>query len=318
MDWVNYSAKVIAAMNQKGGVGKSTVITVLAEYYAFLKKKRVLIIDLDMQCNSSDDWIGMEPSPNAAGGQIPPIHPDYDPSYNANERSTIADIFYGKSVLPYESWLTEEIGNGGFVDVILGHPMLLEEVNNEFSRSDDLIDEKVHNRIRNFLSLPDIQESYDIILLDTGPSRSPIFRSAMRAASHVIIPFTPEEKDIQGIAAMMQAVRQENYFRPSKEFSLEILGLLPNKVRNTRLHKNNLRSVSLDNPDLFPSECWLPLSTKFPERDDKGARPKSLFEIPKSELARQRATAFCLDIDAKLFGENTQDVQHDDPEAMTL
>ena len=318
MDWIRYSAKVIAAMNQKGGVGKSTAVTLLAEWFSMVRNKRVLIIDLDMQCNTSDDWVGMEDAPNAVGSQIPPLHPDYDPSYGVNERSTIADIFYGKGVLPYESWVTEEIGKGGLVDVMLGHPEFLENINNEFSRIDGAIDEKVHNRVRAFLSSPDVQESYDVILLDTGPSRSPVFRAAMRAASSVVIPFTPEEKDVQGIAAMLQIVRQENYFRPSGEFELQLLGLLPNKVRTTNLHKRNLENVCRGNSDVFPEECWLPLSTKFPERDDKDARPKSIFELPKSEKARQAAEAFCLNVERKLYGNENNHVMTKEKGAIAI
>src|SRR5262245_13991740 len=44
--------------NRQGGVGKSTVTMMLAHALAILGKKRVLVMDLDTQCNSSFAMIG--------------------------------------------------------------------------------------------------------------------------------------------------------------------------------------------------------------------------------------------------------------------
>lgn len=290
---------IIASMNQKGGSGKTTVIGLLAEYFALVKSKRVLLIDLDMQCNTSDHWVGMEKAPNETGGQLPPKHPDYDESLNVSERSSIVDIYVGKPVLPFESWLNPQTTDGGFVDVMCGHPKLLEDINLHFSTKDGTIDPKVLNRLKDFLHLPDLQDSYDLILLDTGPSRSPIFRSAMRAATHIIIPFRPEEKDIQGINAMLQIIRQENFSRPNEK--LELLGLLPNMVRKTKLHEDNLSLLSKTyKSHLFPEQCWLSHLTAFPERDAKGIRPKSVYELAKSNTAYKQATKMAKMVEKKL------------------
>lgn len=297
-------AKVIASMNQKGGVGKTMLAGLMAEWFALVRKKRVLLIDLDMQCNTTDQWVGMEVAPNSVGGQLPPKLPDYDPSSGALERSTIADIFYGVPVIPYQTWLTDKVSEGGYVDLMCGHPEKLEEVNIEFSKRDGQLDEKVHNRLKDFLSMADVQAEYDIILLDTGPSRNPVFRAAMRAADAIIIPFTPEEKDIQGINAMLQIVRQENYSRTSATNKLTLVGLLPNKVRTTKLHENNLATMSEQLGDmLFPQDAWLSLSAVFPERDDKDARPKSVFELAPGAKARVQATHMSKFVEKKVFGK---------------
>jgi len=277
---------ILASMNQKGGSGKTTVIGLLAEYFALICGLRVLLIDLDMQCNTSDQWVGMDSSPDSVGGQLPPVHPDYDPNIGVSERSSIADIFYAKPVLPYPSWLTEETTGSGSVEVMCGHPELLEDINLRFTTKDGSIDERVLNRLKDFLHLEDLQSYYDVILLDTGPSRNPIFRAAMRAASHIVIPFKPEEKDIQGINAMLQIIRQENFSRPKQK--LQLIGLLPNMVRKTSLHDANLMALS-NKTTLFPEKSWLNMLTAFPERDVKGIRPKSIFELPKSSPAYKQA-----------------------------
>jgi len=46
-------ATVVSIINLKGGVGKSTVTMILAEYLTFRFDKRVLLIDMDAQANLS-------------------------------------------------------------------------------------------------------------------------------------------------------------------------------------------------------------------------------------------------------------------------
>ena len=51
-------ATKVCVGNRQGGVGKSTVTMMLAHALAVLGKQRVLVIDLDTQCNSSYALIG--------------------------------------------------------------------------------------------------------------------------------------------------------------------------------------------------------------------------------------------------------------------
>ncbi len=45
--------KSIAFFNNKGGVGKTTLVCNLAGYLAAERKKKVLVIDADPQCNAT-------------------------------------------------------------------------------------------------------------------------------------------------------------------------------------------------------------------------------------------------------------------------
>lgn len=288
----NYNSKVLAVLNQKGGVGKTTVASVIAEYAALVAKKNVLVIDLDMQCNSSDYWIGMESAPQATGGQIPPIHPDYDGDPDVESRSSIADIFFGKAVLPHTTFINPDNGYENSVDVMVGHPALLERINSEYDNSSGKIASMIIDRLGDFLHMPEVAESYDLIILDTGPSRNPIFRSAVHAATHTIIPFEPEEKSLQGINAMLQVIQSENFSR-SSEAQLKLIGLCPNKVRsNTNIHRGTLEMLHRElGGIMFPVDVYLPQSTAFPERDVKGIQPKSIFQISASHPAKKHSNA---------------------------
>lgn len=287
-----YKSNVLAVLNQKGGVGKTTVASVIAEYAAIVAKKNVLVVDLDMQCNSSDYWVGMESAPQATGGQLPPLHPDYDGDPDLDSRSSIADIFFGKAVLPHATYIREENGFANTVEVMVGHPSLLERINSEFDNASGKISSMIIDRLGEFLHMEDVANTYDLIILDTGPSRNPIFRSAVRSATHAIIPFEPEEKSLQGINAMLQVIQSENFSRSDAD-QLQLIGLCPNKVRaNTNIHRSTLEMLHQElGKVVFPEDVFLPQSTAFPERDLKGISPRSIFQISAQHAAHKQSSA---------------------------
>jgi glutaredoxin-related protein len=161
-EMVHYKSKVLAVLNQKGGVGKTTVASVIAEYAAIVAHKNVLVVDLDMQCNSSDYWVGMETAPQATGGQLPPLHPDYDGDPDLDSRSNIADIFFGKAVLPHPTYIRPENGFEHIVEVMVGHPALLERINSEYDNASGKIASLIIDRLGEFLHMEDVANTYDL------------------------------------------------------------------------------------------------------------------------------------------------------------
>lgn len=300
--------RILGVFQQKGGVGKTAVSSIVAEYASIKAHMNVLVVDLDLQANSSDYWVGMESSPQSTGGQIPPIHPDWvkdDPDFEGiEERSTIADVFFGKEILPYETFINEKNGFKGKVDCLLAHPSLLERINTEFSNESGQIEAKVINRLKEVLFNEYVGEEYDLVVLDTGPSRNPVFRSAIRCATHAVIPFEPEEKSMQGINAMIQVIQSDNFSRDDDN-QLNLIGLVPNKVKiNTKLHKGTLDMLheSLGSI-MLPQDIYLPYSIAYPERDLKGISPKSIFQISKHHTALKHSESLCRHILNEIFGE---------------
>ena len=53
-------ARFLAVANRKGGVGKSTIAVMLAHAAAAWGRQRVLVMDLDTQCNASLMLVGGE------------------------------------------------------------------------------------------------------------------------------------------------------------------------------------------------------------------------------------------------------------------
>lgn len=302
--------KIISSINEKGGVGKSTTSEVLAEYFAIVKEKRVLFIDLDGQCNGSESLIGMDPDATAHGGKVPPKLsercPDmYDPESEVEDRCSIADIFFGLPVLPYPSWVNKENGYKGNIDVFCGHPQKLAEINKAFDVNS--LEKNVYNHLRSFLHDPEVWEYYDVVIIDTSPTDTPLFRAALRASTHIYIPLTPNPKDVEGLRGMLQHFKQENFNRTNDMERLELIGMLPNMVRSTRAQASVLNDfLEKYSTFTFPQEAWLSLLTAFPERDFKEARPKSIFELPKNHKARMQATAMGGYIHSKTFSDNLE------------
>ncbi len=293
-------APIHVIANQKGGVGKTYLVNVLAQYFSFIKHQKVLVIDTDMQCNLTSQLVGMEASPHSVGGFLPPKDPNFNPESGCSERPTIADIFNNRPIKPLASWLTEDICKGGFVHVLCGHPKELEEIN---------LKNNIHNVLREFLHSEQLQSAYDVILIDTGPHRSPILRSVVRASTSLTIPFNPEENDLQGIAAMWQMYKEENYARQGKAKALKLTGIFPNKCKKTKVHQGRLELLQQDKATIiFPEDCWLGNYTAIPARDIKGAVTRSLFEM-KSSKAAQTTLKACQYIYSQIQLTTTKEVE---------
>lgn len=279
--------EVIVPCNNKGGVGKTCITSILAEYFSKILKKRTLIIDLDPQCNISQRLVKMEIDPNSSDGHRPGLHPDYkEGDLDWNGRSSIADIFLSpeSGVVPYPTM-------NEYLDVMPAHASDLLTV--EQCRKEDVL-EKIYNRFKAFLNMPDVQAEYEYVLVDTAPSKGPLTRSAMRAATHIIIPTQMEDKPIRGVFGMMQLWMQEKKNRMDDN-PLNLIGILPNMFDSrTALHTSMYEDLK-NNPviaeHLMP--CKLSRRITFAENDTENAMPKSIFDLPNSNKTKQECLVVC-------------------------
>lgn len=177
---------LLAVANRKGGVGKSTVTTMLAHGFAAIGEQRVLVVDLDTQCNSSLILTGGEKWENAR-----------------RARKTIAEYFdqkYDRPKLRPDSFIT---GNAGDVLVpagslsVLSGSLDLEDVENAFLHNRakagldfETAEQGVITRIHEMLS--DFADAFDVVIFDCPPGLSFSTRAALRLAHKVIVPFRPD------------------------------------------------------------------------------------------------------------------------------
>ena len=194
--------KTIAAFNNKGGVGKTTLTCNLAAYFATQLRKRVLIVDCDPQCNATQLVMGQDTSTNLY----------WSPNdENPVDATTIRDIL--KPIEDGDSHIDEAIQpflssqNRFNVDVICGHP--------GFSIIEDRLGAAWHDLLGGDLGgirktnwntalCESISASYDVAFFDLGPSLGSINRSVLIGCDYF---FTPMGTDIFSILGIRNISR---------------------------------------------------------------------------------------------------------------
>lgn len=164
-----FLAKIVAIVNQKGGVGKTTTCVNLT---SSLKEKgnRVLLCDFDPQANSTS---GMGVDKAASRGV-------YDVLINgADVTASVAHTRYG-DVLPSSKALA-----GAGIEMI-------DRENREFLLKQ---------------ALDILSPNYDFILIDCPPSLELLTVNALCAANSLIVPVQGEYFALEGLSDLMHTVR---------------------------------------------------------------------------------------------------------------
>lgn len=285
--------KIIAIVNNKGGVGKTTTSRILAEYYSIVKNERVLALDMDPQANFSNRYLKMEIDPYQQEGRMPPLHSSYDPQSSEDSdwdgRSSIAGIFFGEMVFPYSTYInTLEIAPSHSSKLLLAEAVTRDEVV-----------QKVYDQLSKFLALDDVINSYDKIIIDTPPSKGPVTTCVVRAATDLLIPSIMEPQPIEGIYGMIHLWKSETLRRPDNR-PLNLIGVLPNSYdRRGIIHKDHYESLRQEMPD-YVLESKIGRRLIYAEADAEGAVPPSIFMYPDKNLARQEVLLACEEIDERM------------------
>lgn len=289
---------ILSLPQKKGGVGKTTLLRVLADYFS--ASRRVLLVDMDDQCSLSSILMPMERL-GEGRHKRPPVHENY----NANDpamsdwsgRSSSADIFFsGREVHQYG---VAEYAKGS-LDILPGDSRELVAIR---EHPDASVRERIEKVIVEFFAAPEVEAEYDLIMFDTGPNESALMRGVIQASSHVIIPVELEQQCIDGLSAMTGMILEEQGRRPHSR-PLNIVGVQVNKFRkNLGLHVGFLEEVrATAGVSEYLSPVLLPNRVAYAARDVRGVLPRSIFDLPPSDPARRVALEFCQYVEQQLFG----------------
>ncbi len=232
-------AHVIAVINLKGGVAKTTTTVALAETLASFFGKRVLVIDLDPQTNATTMLIGEVrwKALNEAGNTLATLFKDaLDPknkSFNLDRalQKRVSDVQGAERVDLLPSSL----------DLIDVQDRLATAPMGQFYSltPTDLLRLSVKSKL----------DDYDFVLIDCPPNLGIITLNGLRISEGYIIPTVPDVLSTYGIPQILKRVAS---FAAEIAEPLEPLGIVVTKYQeNSNIHINGVHQLRHD-PELPP------------------------------------------------------------------
>ncbi|MBR6902400.1 MAG: ParA family protein [Clostridia bacterium] len=180
--------KIIAIVNQKGGVGKTTTAVNISAGIG-LKGKKVLLVDADPQGNTTSGYGIAKKNASSTSYEL------LLGSVSAEE-ATVKTSFNGVDIIPSSMNLA-----AAEIDLI----------------------EIEHREARLKTALSRVREKYDYVFIDCPPSLGLITINALNAADTVLVPLQCEYYALEGLSQLIASIRQvKRLYNPT----LEIEGIV--------------------------------------------------------------------------------------------
>lgn len=244
-------ARVIATINLKGGVGKTTTTVALAEFMAADFGQRVLLIDLDPQTNLTTMMVGEERwhELNELGWTlatlfekaVKPPGPDFDLEKALQRNVSSVKSVKGVDLLASSLDLMD-------VQEGLSHQQYADPLS---TRPVEVLTD----------AIAPIVDQYDYILVDCPPNLGMLTLNGLRFADGYIIPTIPDILSTYGIPQLQTRVEKfaDRVGHPIKE-----IGLVITKYRSaSNLHRSTIERLQRDPRIANVVPAWIPEATQI-------------------------------------------------------
>jgi chromosome partitioning protein len=226
-------ATVIATINLKGGVGKSTTTVAVAEMLSATFRKKVLVIDLDPQTNATTMLIGEERwrTLNDEGKTLAQLFKDALEPEDKGKRFDIDEAIQ-KGVSNVSDVRTLDLLPSS-LDLIDVQDRLAGMSSGRFYAENPT--DVLRRATRSVL------DNYDVVLVDCPPNLGIITLNGLRISNGYIIPTIPDVLSTYGIPQIVKRVGQ---FSETIADDIEAYGIVISKYREqSTTHNTTLRQM---------------------------------------------------------------------------
>lgn len=203
--------KTIAIANQKGGIGKTTTACATASILA-KKGCRVLMIDTDMQCNTTDVY-----------------------KAETDGVATIYDVVVEKK--DARTNINDAIQHTQYGDIIASDRLLVD--------AETILGADKLNGLFRFQEALRELNGYDFVIIDTNPVLNIMLYNVLIAVDYIVVPVTTDRFGVQGLSQLVDTIISVKQRYNQK---INIAGLLIVKYKSrTNLGqtlKNDLEVIS--------------------------------------------------------------------------
>lgn len=212
--------RTTAIINLKGGVAKTTTTVNMAAILSHDHDKRVLVIDADSQCNTSE-FLGRDK--------------------HTCDLYTLADALRSKKDADLTAAAAIQYSKLKGVNLIAASDSLMDldlsQVKDDNVRVTCLRDLK-----------PSIEADYDYVLIDCPPAFNAAAAAALLAADDVIIPIKLDAFSLRGMANLMRQVSNMRRINST----LKVAGLLPTMIYRSDNITESIKALRSYGFHVFP------------------------------------------------------------------
>lgn len=251
--------KTIMFNSEKGGTGKTTLATLSAAYLA-VRGHRVIMFDFDPQAHATISLnLPKEPGMFEVLGRGKPITKwlrQPDPDFVAPPNGMNGELV----ILPGDE-------DTHAIPMRAKDEFVLVEM------------------------LEDIEDAFDIAIIDTAPSAGMLLTLSWKAADYVLIPSQLEFLSMDGVAGTIERAQKSD---------VELLGIVPNMYQDTALHEGYLHDL-IEAGAQYGWPIWDRIKLRVEWKEASALRRQMWSINAQMSKARHEAIKFCKRLETALI-----------------